>query len=321
MPPTAPAINQAVLDAAIDGLTAVPKALASWLFYDERGSELFEQITALPEYYLTRTERAILDTHAESILAAATSQPLTITELGAGTATKTGLLLAAAARRQPTVLYQPIDVSPSALAEACALEQSIEGLRVKPSVTNYITEPLRLTRTPGTAILALYIGSSIGNFAPLEARGILRNLRAQLRAGDSLLLGTDLAPGPHKSVETLLRAYDDAAGVTAAFNRNLLTRLNADLGSNFHPACFAHEARWNAVESRIEMHLASVTDQTVRLPGHIIRFVAGETIHTENSYKFTEAALRDMLTDSRFSTTRVWHDPAGLFAVTLAHAS
>ncbi len=319
--PTDIAVNEAVLQAALEGLISTPKTLSPWLFYDERGSQLFEQITALPEYYLTRTERALLADHADAILAAASSQPVTIVELGAGTATKTGLLLAAAVRRQTAVLYQPIDVSPSALYEACALEINIPGLRVKPTVANYITDPLLLNRSPGTAILALYIGSSIGNFSPEEARGILGNLRAQLRPGDALLLGTDLAPGPNKSVATLVTAYDDATGVTAAFNRNILTHLNADLGSDFRPECFAHRTRWNAAESRIEMHLEALTAQTVHLPGLVVHIAAGETIHTENSYKFTEGTLRALLEDASFLPTQTWQDAEGLFAVTLAHVS
>ena len=170
-------------------------------------------------------------------------------------------------------------------------------------------------------MLALFIGSSIGNFSPSEARSILSKLRAQLRTGDSLLLGTDLAPGANKTVATLLAAYDDAAGVTAAFNGNVLTRLNADVGADFNPRCFVHRTRWNAAESRIEMHLESLKAQTVHLPGQAIRFAASETIHTENSYKFTAPNLRALLEESGFSTTKTWHDPQALFAVTLAHVA
>ncbi len=317
--PTATAVNEVVLQAALEGLTADPKTLSPWLFYDERGSRLFEEITTLPEYYLTRTERALLASHADEILAVASARPITVVELGAGTASKTGLLLAAALRRQGTVVYQPIDVSSSALDEACALEIDLPGLQVRPSVANYVTEPLHLDRADDNAVLALYIGSSIGNFSPAEARSILRSLRAQLRPGDSLLLGTDLAPGPNKSVATLISAYDDAVGVTAAFNGNILHRLNADLGANFRPECFAHRARWNAVESRMEMHLESLTGQTVHLPGRTLHIAARETIHTENSYKFTADALRALLADSGFALTKTWRDTKVLFAITLGH--
>ena len=317
-------LNQAVLQEAVSGLTATPKTLSPWLFYDERGSQLFEQITTLPEYYLTRTERGILTAHASKILAeAGRGKPLTLAELGAGTATKTGILLRAAARLQKEVLYQPIDVSPSALQEAATLEDTIPGVHVRPQVANYITEPIRLNRPGNTRILSLYIGSSIGNFSPAEARGILANLRAQLQPGDSLLLGTDLSPSATKSVATLLAAYDDAAGVTAAFNRNLLTRLNRDLDADFQLKCFAHQARWNREESRIEMHLESLVEQTVYIPaaGLRVHFSCGETIHTENSCKFTTSALRVLLEDTGFAATRTWHDQDQLFAVTLAHTS
>ena len=179
-----------VLTAALEGLSAVPKTLPPWLFYDEAGSQLFERITELPEYYLTRTERQILADNANTIV----NREVTVAELGAGTATKTGIILEAAAAAQPGVLYQPIDISPSALEEARKLEQTIAGLTVRPQVANYITEAYTLTREPHRHILALYIGSSIGNFSPAEARAILASLRTQLQPGDSLLLGTDLAP-------------------------------------------------------------------------------------------------------------------------------
>ena len=190
-----------------------------------------------------------------------------------------------------------------------------------PQAANYITETYRLTREPNRSILALYIGSSIGNFSPAEARSILRTLRAQLEPGDELLLGTDLAPGANKSAETLVAAYSDSAGVTAAFNLNMLTRLNRELGANFNLDCFRHQARWNPVASRMEMHLESLTAQTVRIPNlPSVRFRAGETIHTENSYKFTHASIADLLTDSGFTPTATFTDPKDLFAVTLAEA-
>jgi uncharacterized SAM-dependent methyltransferase len=172
-------------------------------------------------------------------------------------------------------------------------------------------------------ILALYIGSSIGNFSPEEANTILRRLRSHLQPGDALLLGADLAPSSHKSVSTILAAYADAAGVTAAFNLNILTRLNRDLDADFNLDAFAHRARWNATESRVEMHLESLIPQTVQIPTegqpHRIHFAAGETIHTENSYKFTDEALEALLTRSGFTPTRIFHDPARSFALTLAH--
>ena len=310
-----------VLSAALAGLTQTPKTLPPWLFYDEAGSQLFEQITGLPEYYLTRTERDLFARHAHEILL---QQPAakTIVELGAGTATKTGILLRAALETQPDVLYQPTDVSPTALDEAREnIEANIPGVTVLPQIANYVTQSIRVTREPNRSILALYIGSSIGNFSPQEARAILANLRAQLQPADELLLGTDLAPGSNKSVATLVAAYDDAAGVTAAFNRNVLTRLNRELGADFDLDCFRHQARWNAAQSRIEMHLESLAAQTVRIPGTpSIRFAAGETIHTENSYKFTPESIAALLEDSGFTPTATYNDPKQLFAVTQAEA-
>ncbi len=318
------ALQQAILHEAMTGLTAKPqKTLSPWLFYDERGSQLFEQITTLPEYYLTRTERSILNTRADDIFLEFVTN-VTIAELGAGTASKTGILLHAATRFQPEVLYQPIDISPSALTEAANSLISIPGVIVQPRVANYITEPYTLERPEGCRILALYIGSSIGNFSPAEAASILRNLRSRLLPGDALLLGVDLAPSENKSVDDLLLAYNDAAGITAAFNKNILARLNRDLETDFNLDAFAHRARWNADASRIEMHLESLTAQTVHLPnnGKIerIRFAAGETIHTENSYKFTNAALANLLDTAGFTTARFFYDPGHIFAVTLARA-
>ena len=287
-------------------------------FYDERGSQLFEEITALPEYYLTRTERGILAQHAATLPRHFAGQA-TLAELGAGTAAKTGLVLREFIAQNGTVLYQPIDISPSALDEAAAsLAESIPGVRVEPQVANYITETYAIRRPEAQGILAMYIGSSIGNFAPEEAVGILRKLRSHLASGDALLLGVDLAPSERKPVAMLLAAYDDAAGVTAAFNMNVLLRLNRELDTNFAVESFAHRARWNALQSRMEMHLESLCEQTVRLGEEVVRFTKGETIHTENSYKFTRAGLNELLQGAGFDVARVMQDEDQQFAVVLA---
>jgi L-histidine N-alpha-methyltransferase len=316
-----PSLNEAVQDAALTGLTARgQKSLPPWLFYDEAGSQLFEQITALPEYYLTRTERQLFVTHADEIVTAL-GAAITLAELGAGSAAKTGVLLQAAARVQNEVLYQPIDISPSALDEAAtSIAENIANVTVAPQVANYITEGYDIARPNGHKVLSLYIGSSIGNFSPNEAVSILNNLRHHLQPGDGLLLGTDLAPSAEKSVETLLAAYDDAAGVTAAFNLNVLTRLNAELGADFDVTAFAHRALWNQACSRIEMHLESLTAQTVHIAGKKISFARGETIHTENSHKFTEASIADLLQSASFSTAKTFFSPTKSYAVTLATA-
>ena len=347
------ALTHPVADATRRGLTATPKSLPPWLFYDATGSRLFEQITALPEYYLTRTERDLFTAHAAEIFHALWCSPnrgdgcpmsdglssdmgiypLTIAELGAGTASKTGILLRALAQQQPHVLYQPIDISPTALDEACeAIEGTIPGVTVRPQAANYITESVRLERPPHARILALYIGSSIGNFTPGEARQILTRLRSELQPGDALLLGADLAPnlaanGCGKSIATLLAAYNDAAGVTAAFNRNILARLNRDLGADFRPERFLHRALWNPTHSRIEIYLESIAAQAVHIPANsagaalTLHFAAGETIHTENSYKFTPSAIAALLADSAFTPTRTFTDTNNLYAVALATAT
>jgi dimethylhistidine N-methyltransferase len=327
---TSDATTSAVAAEARAGLTAHPRTLSPWLFYDEEGSRLFEQITELPEYYLTRTERSIFRAHADEILRRAAGeerQTLTLIELGAGTATKTGILLAAAVRQQGKVVYQPVDVSETALRAASEnIRANFPGVTVRCQVADYTREPLPLDRLPGLRTLALYIGSSIGNFSPSAAASLLANVRAQLLPGDKLLLGTDLGPGRNKSTETLLAAYDDDAGVTAAFNRNILTRLNRDLGADFHPESFGHKAIWNADQSRIEMHLASLAQQRVHLPATAsasalaIDFAPGETIHTENSYKFTLNSIEALLTPARFVIDQSWQDPLHLFVVTLATA-
>jgi dimethylhistidine N-methyltransferase len=302
------------------GLTGRPRSLSPWMFYDAEGASLFERITDLPEYYPTRTERAILTRYADAIIAAARSSgssPMRIVELGAGTASKTCILLEAALAHSGDVTYVPVDVCSNALELAC---QNIAGalpeVRMQPNVRNYVTDPLELEPFDGTT-LALYIGTSIGNFSPGEARMILQDLRSELRAGDALLLGTDMV----KDESTLLAAYDDGEGVTAAFNLNILRRLNRELGANFDLARFRHRALWNCVESRIEMHLESTQDQDVKVPRAQLSLQFGrcETIHTENSYKFTDQGVRTALCDAGFEIGGCWKDGRDWYAVTLAH--
>jgi L-histidine Nalpha-methyltransferase len=329
-----PSPSHAVANEVRKGLTAYPKTLSPWLFYDQAGSRLFEQITELPEYYLTRTERGIFTRHADDIIAEASrptgSDPapiLTVIELGAGTATKTGILLSAAVRRQHAVVYQPVDVSEAALAAATEnIRTNIPGVTVRVQVADYTRDPLPLNRLPNTRTLALYIGSSIGNFSPEDAVEVLRNLRAQLLPGDVLLLGTDLRPNVCKDEATLLAAYNDAAGVTADFNLNVLARLNRELGANFRLDRFAHKAIWNPAESSIEMHLESLVAQRVHIPANssgptlTIDFAKGETIHTENSFKFDSGAIEHLLSSAGFTLSRSWQDGDCLFAVNLAVA-
>jgi dimethylhistidine N-methyltransferase len=301
-------------------LGSTPRSLPPWLFYDAAGSRLFEEITDLPEYYLTRTERGILATHAGAILTcAAAGQTLRITELGAGSAAKTRLLLAAAVAQQSTVVYEPIDISLTALLIAqTRIEREVPGVRVLPLTMDYTNGFLLDPADAGERRLVLYIGSSIGNFEPAESARLLRRLRSQLEPGDSLLLGVDLV----KEESVLVRAYDDASGVTAAFNKNVLVRLNRELGADFNHDAFAHRARWNPAHSRMEMHLESLAAQRVRFAAlnWEIDFAAGETIHTESSYKYGPGQPEDMLAAAGFEPAGRWTDRRNWFAVCLGVA-
>lgn len=311
---------QYVADAAMsrevrDGLSATPKRLPSKLFYDAIGSALFEQITELPEYYLTRTERAIFEDYASEILQAA-GPSLTLVELGAGTATKTSILIEELLQRQSLALFYPIDVSPAALNEAVRhMAEQFPQLRVNPIVADYTGGVQALSRISGRK-LVLYIGSSIGNFEHSEAIGILRRIRRSLRSGDALLLGTDLA----KSSKILLPAYNDSQGITAAFNKNILARLNRELDADFDLSAFQHVALWNRQCSRMEIYLESTADQLVFIPAieMDVHFTRSERIHTENSYKYTDEMVRTILQESGFLLERTWTDLKRWFGVHLA---
>lgn len=315
-------IQEQVAAAVRVGLAARPKRLPAWLFYDEAGSGLFERITELPEYYLTRTERGIfLDFLDEILDRASDGRRLRIAELGAGSAEKTRLLLAAALERQDEVVYEPVDVSATALEAARKrIERELPGVTVEPRVADY-TRGLELGERNQDELgederrLVLYIGSSIGNFEPEEAAALLRGVRAGLRAGDGLLLGVDLV----KEDSILLAAYDDAAGVTAAFNRNVLARLNRELGADFELEAFVHRAVWNAERRRMEMHLESRRRQTVTVEalGLTVEFGAGERMHTENSYKYLPGEAEAMLRAAGFEAAGRWTDERGWFAVCL----
>ena len=314
-------VDEHVATTVREGLTSRPKRLPAWLFYDADGSRLFDAITELPEYYLTRTERAIFAEHADGIVAeAAGGARLRFAELGAGSAEKTRLLLRAAVDRQHSVVYEPVDVSASALDGACErIELEIPGVTVRPRVMDYTHGDGERFHLGPMGVderrLVIFIGSSIGNFEPREALRLLRRVRAGLKSGDGFLLGVDLV----KSENTLLDAYDDAAGVTAAFNRNLLARLNRELDANFDPEAFLHCALWNPAKSRIEMHLVSRVAQQVSLGGLdlAIDFACGETIHTENSYKYRPGQANELLEEAGFAPAANWTDERGWFAVCL----
>jgi L-histidine N-alpha-methyltransferase len=301
----------------VRGFRSRPKTLPCKLFYDDRGSALFEEITRLPEYYPTRTELEILQDYSGEIARAA-GAPLSVVELGAGTATKTGILLSAFARRQMRVKYFPVDISPAALAEAKRrVRDEFPGALVKPVVADFTNGFRFLQDIPGRKIV-LYLGSSIGNFDWNDATRMLQTVREQLLRGDALLLGTDMV----KSSEILVPAYDDSQGVTAEFNKNILMRLNRELDADFDLESFCHVAEWNSLASRMEIYLESTRAQvvTLRVTGTIARFVAGERIHTENSYKYTTEMVERMLCISGFRLERTWYDRRQWFGLHLARS-
>ncbi|MCK1822096.1 L-histidine N(alpha)-methyltransferase [Streptomyces sp. XM83C] len=294
----------------LHGLTATPKTLPPKWFYDARGSELFEQITGLPEYYPTRAEREILIDRAGDIAAAAGAR--TLVELGSGSSEKTRHLLDALTGLR---VYLPVDVSESALVRAGqALAAERPGLRVHALIADF-TRELELPETPGPRLVA-FLGGTIGNLLPAERAAFLGAVRAMLAPGDALLLGTDLV----KDERVLVRAYDDAAGVTAAFDKNVLAVVNRELGADFDPAAFDHVALWNADDEWIEMRLRSRVAQTVKVPALdlAVDFAAGEELRTEVSAKFRKEGVSAELAAAGLELTRWWTDAAGRFALSLS---
>ena len=281
--------RRAILEEVREGLSRPQKELSPKFFYDERGSQLFEEITRLPEYYLTRAEREILVAHAGDI--ATDTRAATLVELGAGSAAKTRILIDAMRARRREVMYVPIDVSGEFLdATADALRDEYPTLRVEPVIAD-ITGPIELpARLPEPLLFAL-LGSTIGNFEPSDAAALLRGVRAAMRHDDHFLLGADLRKDPR----VLVAAYDDAQGVTAEFNRNVLRVLNAELGADFVPERFAHRAVYDASEHRIEMYLDSIGPQDVHIPEMpTVTFRDGESIRTEISCKYDRASVDAM---------------------------
>jgi len=303
------------------GLNASPKQLFPKYFYDELGSELFDAICLLPEYYLTRAENEILARHAAEIVAtaAADDAPLSLLELGSGSATKTRRIIEAILERQAGLLYLPVDISASALeASAHALLQAYPALRIEAYASDYDTALARLSHereSRGERLLALFLGSNIGNFDPDGARQFLLSLRGVLRTGDALLLGADLK----KDRATLEAAYDDALGVTAAFNLNQLVRLNREFDADFDLRAFRHVAIYNEAAGRVEIYIESRRAQVVSLPklGMEITLDAGERIHTENSYKSDREELDALAAHTGFACARRWTDAAGRFSSNL----
>jgi dimethylhistidine N-methyltransferase len=300
------AIASAFASDVVAGLTAKPKCLPPKYFYDLTGSALFDRITELPEYYPTRSEIGILRDNAPAI-ASLFPQNCALIEFGGGSSRKARILLGAAATVEA---YVPVDISGDFLQQdAAQLRRDFPHLGVYPLVTDF-TKPFELP----SAIAALprvgfFPGSTIGNFEPHEACKFLRHAGGMLGKGAVLVVGVDLV----KDAKVLYRAYNDAEGVTAKFNLNLLARINRELGADFDLGAFEHHAFYNAEHNRIEMHLASTKRQKVRVNGTTIDFRAGETIHTENSYKYTIESFQALARGSGWSPLKTWSD--GLFSV------
>lgn len=294
----------------LQGLTRTPKTLPPKWFYDARGSELFEEITALPEYYPTRAEREILLARAGDIAAATGAR--TLIELGSGSSEKTRHLLDALPELET---YIPVDVSGSALtAAADALLAERPGLTVHALIADF-TRELALPAAPGPR-LVVFLGGTIGNLLPPERAAFLRSVRGLLEPGDHLLLGTDLV----KDESVLVPAYDDAAGVTAAFNKNVLSVIDRELGADFDPAAFDHVAVWDAGNEWIEMRLRARAAFTVKIPelDLAVPFAAGEEMRTEVSAKFREERVRDELDAAGLALQHWWTDSGGRFALSLS---
>ncbi|MCD7445129.1 L-histidine N(alpha)-methyltransferase [Streptomyces lincolnensis] len=296
----------------LKGLTHTPKTLPPKWFYDAHGSELFEQITELPEYYPTRAEREILLARSAEIAAATGAR--TLVELGSGSSEKTRHIIDALTGLDT---YVPVDVSESALTQAGqALVAERPGLRVHALIADF-TARLTLPDTPGPRLVA-FLGGTIGNLVPVERAAFLSSVRGMLAPGDALLLGTDLV----KDERVLVRAYDDAAGVTAAFNKNVLTVVDRELGADFDPDTFDHVALWDAEHEWIEMRLRSRTAQTVKIPALdlAVDFAAGEELHTEVSAKFRKEGVRAELSAAGLELAHWWTDDEGRFALSLSVA-
>lgn len=300
--------NDDFLACVLDGLAQPQKRIPSKFFYDERGSQIFESICHLPEYYPTRTEIGLLRDRAGEI-AGLIGPRAALVEFGAGSSQKVGFLLDAL---EDAAAYVPVDISGEHLfASAKALAAGYPGLTVIPVCADY-TRPFDLPEIEGEAgRVGFFPGSTIGNFTRDQAADFLRTVAGDLGSGSGLLIGVDL----RKDAAILHAAYNDAAGVTAAFNLNLLKRINSELGADFDLDGFAHEARWLDQPGRIEMHLVSRADQSVRIDGHSFRFAAGESIHTEDSHKYTVEGFQALCVEAGWRSQAVWTDADNLFSI------
>jgi L-histidine N-alpha-methyltransferase len=309
-------LTRALRDDVTTGLTSTPKVLPPRWFYDARGSELFEEITRLPEYYPTRAERAILTERATEI--ATVTRAKTLVELGSGSSDKTRLLLDALSRTGDLGAFIPLDVSASALEQSTVdIANAYPGVGVRGVVGDF-TRHLSAIPAGGKRLVA-FLGGTIGNLGPDERAAFLHALRAELDPGEWLLIGTDLVKSPH----VLVPAYDDAQGVTADFNRNVLRVINRELGADFDPDGFQHVALWDANREWIEMRLRATKAYRVEVPalGLTVDFAEGEEMRTEISAKFHPDGVKAELAAAGFTVARRWSDSYGRFLVTLAQAA
>ena len=308
LPELLPEVEGEFAAAVFEGLSKAKKTLPCRFFYDARGSELFEEITRLPEYYPTRTEAQILTTHADEMVEGFDEDGVLI-EFGSGSSVKTEILL----ERAPAGLtYVPIDVSESALASAKGrLETRFPGIGVRPVVGDF-SYPIEIAADLASRPRAgFFPGSTIGNLTPADAVRLLRTFKASLPRESRLLIGIDLK----KDARRLVLAYNDAAGVTAEFNLNLLVRINRELGSTIDLGTFRHEAIYEPREGRIEMHLVSAISQVIWISGRHFHLDAGERIHTENSYKYSIPQFQELARSAAWAPNRVWTDARQQFSV------
>ena len=296
------------------GLRATPRRLSSLYFYDDLGSELFDEITRLPEYYLTRVERAILEQHAIDIAALVQHEPVCVVDLGAGSGDKTCVILQKLREEgtQHEVRYAPLDVSAAALWDAeQRMQRRLPGLRVDPVHDEYVRGLARIRAShPGFRLLVLWLGSSIGNFMDHQAVDMLRALSGQCAPDDVLLVGFDLLKDP----QALVAAYADSQGITAQFNYNLLRRINRELGGDFDPDAFVHHATFLPGESRMESYLISKRSQRVNVAGQSFELGPWEPIHTEVSVKYSEARVTELLTAAGLVQLATFSDEERSFA-------
>lgn len=301
-------LDREFLNAVWEGLSATPKTLPCRYFYDARGSALFEDITRLPEYYLTRAEIELIDRYGHEI-ARHFAEGSVLVEFGSGSSRKTLPLLRAASQLAG---YIPLDISAAAVFPAAdRIREAMPGLRVAPALADF-NAPFELPAWARLKRLAgFFPGSTLGNFRPEEARAFLERARRILGPGASFIIGIDL----QKPLDVLLPAYNDGGGVTAAFNLNILTRINRELGADFDLDSFVHDALFNAVEGRIEMHLVSKCQQDVNVAGRVFEFAEGETIHTENSHKYTVEGFAELARQAGWKISECWTGPQKLFAI------